>query len=62
MVWYVSLCAIVAGHVAAVWLGHQTALRQFGPRAARSQLPMLALMVAYTLLSLWIIAQPIVNG
>ncbi|KQV53933.1 MULTISPECIES: hypothetical protein [unclassified Duganella] len=62
MVWYVSLFAIVAGHVAAVWLGHQTALRQFGPRATRSQLPMLALMVAYTLLSLWIIAQPIVNG
>jgi hypothetical protein len=62
MVWYISLCAIVAGHVAAVWLGHQTALRQFGTRAARSQLPMLALMVAYTLLSLWIIAQPIVNG
>jgi len=62
MVWYVSLFAIVAGHVAAVWLGHQTALRQFGARATRSQLPMLALMVAYTLLSLWIIAQPIVNG
>jgi hypothetical protein len=61
-VWYVSLFAIVAGHVAAVWLGHQTALRQFGARASRSQLPMLALMVAYTLLSLWIIAQPIVNG
>jgi len=61
-VWYVSLFAIVAGHVAAVWLGHQTALRQFGARATRSQLPMLALMVAYTLLSLWIIAQPIVNG
>ena len=33
MVWYVSLGAIVAGHVAAVWLGHQTALRQFGARA-----------------------------
>jgi hypothetical protein len=61
-VWYVSLFAIIAGHVAAVWLGHQTALRQFGERASRSQLPMLALMVAYTLLSLWIIAQPIVNG
>jgi hypothetical protein len=58
----VSLFAIVGGHVAAVWLGHQTALRQFGTKAVRSQLPMLALMVAYTLLSLWIIAQPIVNG
>lgn len=62
MVWYVSLGAIIAGHVAAVWLGHQTALRQFGTRAAVSQLPMLVLMVGYTLLSLWIIAQPIVNG
>ena len=26
-----------------------------------SQLPLLALMVAYTMLSLWIIAQPIVT-
>jgi hypothetical protein len=62
MVWYVSLFAIVAGHVAAVWLAHLTALRQFATRgqALRSQLPMLALMVGYTLLSLWIIAQPIV--
>ncbi|APA69999.1 hypothetical protein [Janthinobacterium sp. 1_2014MBL_MicDiv] len=63
-VWYVSLFAIVAGHVAAVWLAHVCALRLFaGRRAAlRSQYPMLALMVAYTLLSLWIIAQPIVGG
>ena len=29
--------------------------------ARRSQLPMLALMVGYTMLSLWIIAQPIVE-
>jgi len=35
----------------------------FGDRrlAQRSQYPMLALMVGYTVLSLWIIAQPIVN-
>ena len=63
-VWYVSLFAIVAGHVAAVWLAHVCALRLFGSRSAalRSQYPMLALMIAYTLLSLWIIAQPIVGG
>jgi hypothetical protein len=62
-VWYVSLFAIVAGHVAAVWLAHRMALRQFvnRSRAIRSQYPMLALMVGYTLLSLWIIAQPIVS-
>jgi hypothetical protein len=39
------------------------ALREFGSRrlAALSQIPMLALMVAYTMLSLWILAQPIVG-
>ena len=63
-VWYVSLFAIVAGHVAAVWLAHVSALRLYsnGRAALRSQYPMLALMIAYTLLSLWIIAQPIVGG
>ncbi len=63
LVWYVSLFAIVAAHVAAVWLAHIMALRQFNtPGAAlRSQYPMLILMVGYTLLSLWIIAQPIVS-
>ena len=64
MVWYVSLFAIVAGHVAAVYLAHITSMRQFRNQesATRSQYPMLALMVAYTLLSLWIISQPIVTG
>ena len=63
-VWYVSLFAIIAGHVAAVWLAHVCALRLYASRRAalRSQYPMLALMIAYTLLSLWIIAQPIVGG
>ncbi|MES2152377.1 MAG: hypothetical protein V4508_21570 [Pseudomonadota bacterium] len=63
LVWYVSLFAIVAAHVAAVCLAHVMAQRQFPSRAQamRSQYPMLALMVGYTLLSLWIIAQPIVS-
>jgi hypothetical protein len=30
--------------------------------ALRSQYPMLLLMVAYTAISLWILAQPIVEG
>jgi hypothetical protein len=64
VVWNVSVAAIVAGHVAAVYLAHVQALRRFDDwRAAlRSQYPMLALMVAYTMLSLWIIAQPIVSS
>ncbi len=63
-VWIFSVAAIVIGHVAAVYLAHVMALRAFGdPVAARrSQYPLLVLMVAYTMLSLWILAQPIVEG
>jgi hypothetical protein len=63
-VWYWSVASIVTGHVVAVVLAHHVALRTFpAPRdALRSQLPMLVLMVAYTMLSLWIIAQPIVEA
>ncbi|MDE2801575.1 MAG: hypothetical protein OXK21_01665, partial [Chloroflexota bacterium] len=62
-VWLVSVAAIVVGHVAAVYLAHVTALREIPERryALRSQYPMLALMVAYTMVSLWILAQPIVE-
>jgi hypothetical protein len=51
----------VTGHVIAVYLAHGIALRllQDQKRAVRSQYPMLALMVLYTVLSLWIIHQPI---
>jgi len=64
VVWYVSVGAIVVGHVAALILGHLLSLREFDDRRAaiRSQWPMLVLMVGYTMLSLWIIAQPIVTS
>lgn len=62
MVWYVSVAAIIAGHMAAVFLAHLLALQEFPGRRAslRSQYPMLLLMVCYTMASLWIISQPIV--
>jgi hypothetical protein len=62
-VWFTSVIAIVAGHIVAVWLAHVTALRTFRDNRAalRSQVPMLFLMVGYTVLSLWILAQPIVE-
>ncbi len=61
--WYASVVLIVFGHVLAVVVAHVEALRRFGSAAAagRSQLPMTVLMVAYTSLSLWIMAQPIVG-
>jgi hypothetical protein len=61
--WTVAVVAVVLGHVCAIYLSHVTALRLFADRRAalRSQIPMVALMVSYTMLSLWILSQPIVE-
>jgi hypothetical protein len=61
--WYSAVTLIVIGHVIAVVLAHIVALRVFRNRrdALVSQIPMVVLMVAYTTLSLWILAQPIVG-
>lgn len=61
VVWHVQVGLILAGHVWSVVAAHHEALRQFdgAARATRSQLPMLALMVAFTVAGLWILAQPI---
>jgi hypothetical protein len=44
-------------------LAHVAAVRLFASAraAAASQIPMVVLMVAYTMLSLWILAQPVVG-
>lgn len=61
--WYSAVVLIVAGHAIAVFVAHLEAWRLFGNRrnALASQIPLLVLMVAYTMLSLWILAQPIVG-
>lgn len=61
--WYGAVTLIVVGHVVAVVLAHNVARRVFGSHreALVSQVPMVVLMVAYTMLSLWILAQPIVG-
>jgi len=63
-VWYTAVIAIVVGHVFAVGVAHFVALRVFESAsvALKSQYPFLVLMVAYTMLSLWILSQPIVGG
>jgi hypothetical protein len=62
-VWYLQVVLIVTGHVVAVYLAHRRALATYPGRAAtRSQYPMLLLMVAYTAVSLWILAQPITES
>lgn len=61
-VWLTAVVTIVLGHVVAVHLAHATALRAFanGRAAVNSQIPMLVLMVGYTVTSLSILAQPVV--
>ena len=59
--WYAAVVAIVIGHIAAVYLAHARSMQLFPRRreALRSQLPLTALMVAYTFVSLSILAEPI---
>jgi hypothetical protein len=59
-IWYLSVAAIVGGHIAAVFLAHRLALRDHPKRPVLAGLPLVILMIGYTVLSLWVIAQPIV--
>jgi hypothetical protein len=63
VIWHTAVIAIVVGHVIAVYVAHRVALNVFGTRRAAllSQIPMLFLMVAYTMTSLWMLAQPIMG-
>ena len=60
LVWYLSIAAIVGGHIAGIVLAHRLALRDAPTSATLTGLPMVALMIGYTVLSLAIIAAPIV--
>ena len=60
-VWFFSVAVIVLGHIIAVYLAHLRARELYDDQsvALKSQIPMLALMVIYTVVSLWIISRPI---
>jgi len=61
--WYAAVISIIAGHIAAVYLADVRAHQIFGARAAalRAQVPLTALMVVYTFISLSILSEPIVE-
>ncbi len=58
-IWYVQVGALVVGHVTALVLGHDRALKVYGDPelATRSQYWMLALMVGFTSLGLFLLSQ-----
>ena len=57
--WYLQVAFVVAGHVAALALAHERALALYPDArlAVRSQYWMLAVMVGFTSLALWLLAQ-----
>jgi hypothetical protein len=60
VVWWIQVLLIVFGHVVAVFAAHRLALRSSTrARALAMQLPLVALMVGYTVAGLWVLAQQI---
>jgi hypothetical protein len=61
VIWHSEVALILAGHVASVCLAHVAALRLLPTRrqAMISQLPMLLLMMAYTIMGLWVLSLPL---
>jgi hypothetical protein len=57
--WYVQVAVVVVGHVAALMLAHDRALTLYKDArlAVRSQYWMLGVMVGFTSLALWLLAQ-----
>lgn len=60
LLWKIQVICIVLGHVIAIYVAHHSAALLYAQKkmALMSQLPMLFLMICYTIFSLWIIAQP----
>jgi hypothetical protein len=61
IIWHTQVALMLGGHVVGVYLAHLTALRVFGSarQGLVSQVPLLALMVAYTSLGLWVLSLPL---
>lgn len=61
--WASQVVLIVLGHVVAVVAAHSVAVDRYPSvdRAKRAHLPLVVVMVGYTVLSLWIVSRPVVQ-
>ena len=61
VIWHTQVAVLVLGHLVSVYVAHRTALLVFPTQRAAvlSQLPLLMLMVAYTVFGLWILSLPL---
>lgn len=62
--WGSQVALIVVGHVVAVVAAHRVAVDRYPTDSAarRGHLPLVVLMIGYTVLSLWLISRPVVTG
>ena len=62
--WWSQVLLIVVGHIVAVIAAHYVALDRYESvaTARRAHVPLVMLMVGYTVLSLWIISRPVITG
>lgn len=60
IIWKLQAAAVVGGHILALAIAHMIAVDRYGVTRAAffSQVPLAALMVAYTLFGLWLLAAP----
>lgn len=59
-VWYIQVILIISGHIFGVYISHRHAHMIFSNRndAIKSQVPVTLLMILFSMLSLWLVAQP----
>lgn len=60
VLWILQIVLVLVGHVFSLWVAQRTSINIFGSRRAalRSQLPMLAAMICFSVFSLWLLKQP----
>ena len=63
LVWFLEIALIVGGHILGVLAAHRTAVRlgRSHREAVRSQYALTALMSIFTIMTLWLLSQPLVR-
>ncbi len=61
--WHLAIVSIVVGHIISIWLAHRLALREYRTpgEAVMASVPLTVLMVVFTVISLLVMAEPLVQ-
>jgi hypothetical protein len=59
VLWSIQLTAVIGGHIVGAWAGHAAMARAEGGTTAAAQLPLAALMVVLTSITLWSLGQAV---